>query len=348
MKRVLYGAAVLLLSAGILGGCGNTDKPLGQLKAENYVTLGDYQNLEVTAERKEVTEEELKQLLAEVYMGYADAGFGTVDREVRVGDTVIIDYDGTLDGEAFDGGSAQDTKLTIGSGVVIEGFEDGLIGAKPGETVVLTLNFPEDYQNSPELAGKEVVFTVAVRYVIPGNEEDMDDAVVAAMELEDNSVTTIAQLKRYLLGLLELDAQYAYENELQSAIGEALLRRCSFKESPEYLVEEYRTMLTAELERAAEKYGVTIEGYTLYFYGMTSEQFMDKYLVNILNRDIALQAIANREGLAVDDEELDEKLSRDAQEGGYSSVDEMLDGRTREQLRTEYMSEKVYNFLMEK
>lgn len=348
MKKRIGSVAAALLAAGLLSGCENAEKPLHQVDVDKYVTLGDYQNISVEVEPYEVSEEDLKDLLAEVYMGYVDGDFGTVDRAVQDGDTVIIDYVGKQDGVAFEGGTAEDAWLTIGSDSYIDGFEDGLVGVKPGETVDLNLTFPLTYQNNPDLAGAEVVFTVTVNKVIPGNEEDMDDAVAAAIELEDRKLSSIAELKQLLWELLEEEAQFNYESEQQDSLADALLTQSTFGELPEYLLEDYKAIMNRQLEEAAEYYEVTPDGYTIYFYGMTVDQFISTYLENTLKRDLALQAIANREGLGVDDEELEQRLQEEAAEGGYADVDELLDGRTRDELRTEYMSEKVYDFLLGK
>lgn len=346
MKKKMRNVAAALAVMCLLAGCGSA--PLHQMNVDKYVTLGDYRNISVEVEPYEVSDEDLKDMLAEVYRGYANEEFGTVDRAVQDGDTAIIDYVGTQDGVAFEGGTAEGAWLTIGSGSYIDGFEDGLIGVKPGETVDLNLTFPLDYKNNPDLAGAAVVFSVTVKHVIPGNEEDMDDAVVATIELEEGELSTVGELKQLLLELLEEEAQFNYESELQGSLADELLTQSVFGELPEYLVEEYKAAMNRQLEEAAEYYEVTPDGYTLYFYGMTCEQFINTYLENTVKRDLALQAIANREGLTVEDEELEQKLQEAVTEGGYADVDELLNGRTREEMRTEYMSEKVYDFLMTK
>ena len=130
-----YAAAAVLLLAGMLTGCGKggEDVSLHEMKVEKYVTLGDYQNIQAEAEQIVVDEAQCDELLANVYAGYATAENGAVERPVQEGDTVNIDYEGKLDGAAFDGGTAEGYDLTIGSGQFIPGFEDGLIGYLPGE-----------------------------------------------------------------------------------------------------------------------------------------------------------------------------------------------------------------------
>ena len=345
-KRFLLAAATLMI-AGLLGGCGAAQKevPLHELKVEKYVTLGDYQNISVSAEKQEASEDDCKLWLAGVYAGYATQELGAVDRAAQDGDTVNIDYEGKLDGVAFEGGTAQGADLTLGSGQFIDGFEDGLIGVMPGETTELTLTFPESYDNA-ELAGKETVFTVTVNYVVPGNEEDMQDAVVEQMGLETENIHTIAELKQYLYELLEQEAQSAYESELQDKFLDELIAQSTFKELPEYLVNNYKELMKSNIATAAEQYGITTDAYTSYLYGMTCDEFVNTYVEDMVKQDVAMQAIANRENLAVDDAELDEQLQKYTDEGGYASVEEFMGNIPREQYRNYFMNEKVLDFLL--
>lgn len=347
MKKKLYFAAMALLTAGLLVGCGAADKekPLHQMDVDKYVTLGDYRSLDIAVDSYEVDEEECQQWLANLYAGYASEECGTVKRAVQLGDTANIDYEGKLDGVAFEGGTAQATNLTIGSGSFIDGFEDGLIGVMPGETVELSLTFPEGYGNA-DLAGKEVVFTVKVNYVVSGNEEEMQDSVVQAMGLESENITTVAQLKQYLYEQLEAEAQYYYQSEAQDKLLNALLEQCSFQELPTYMVDSYKVIMTGNIEKSAAQYDMTADEYTSYCYGTTCEEFVNTYTEDFVKRDIALQAIANREGLAVEDEELDETLQSYVVQGGYSSVEELMGENDREQYRNYFMNEKVMDFLL--
>lgn len=341
MKKKVLTVAAVLLTMGLLAGCSNPSKPLHEMNVEKYVTLGDYQAMADSVTPPEVDEEELLNWLATVYFDYADPELAKVNRPVQNGDTANISYVGKKDGVAFEGGTADGADLTIGSGMYIAGFEEGLVGVKPGETVDLDLTFPVGYDNK-ELAGQAVVFTVTVNYIIPGNEEDMKDEVVAAMEIDQVDVSSVAELKQYLYELLVQDGNYEYINLLANR----LVLDNTFTEFPDELVDNYTKIVQRDLDRAAALHEVTPEGYTLYFHGLTLEQYMNKYLTNIIKRDLALQAIANREGLTVSDEELEASLQQAVEEGGYASAEEFLGVSTKEDYRTQLMSEKVYEFLM--
>ncbi|MBQ7171613.1 MAG: FKBP-type peptidyl-prolyl cis-trans isomerase [Clostridia bacterium] len=156
--------AAVLLSALLLSSCGSFNYKTEDLS--RYVTLGAYKNLalEVKMPDKvddEAVEKELKALLetAETTK-LAEDDYAAAD-----GDTVNIDYVGKIDGEAFDGGTAEGQNLVLGSGSYIEGFEDGLIGKKKGDTATLNLTFPDPYTSNTDLSGKAVVFEVTVNSV---------------------------------------------------------------------------------------------------------------------------------------------------------------------------------------
>ena len=130
---------------------------LQDLDVNAYISLADYKNMTVSAERPEVDDEMVTRYInSELLVGTITS------RAVQEGDVTDIDFAGKRDGVAFDGGTATGYKLTIGSGQFIPGFEEGLVGVMPGETVDLNLTFPENYRQNPDLAGQEVVFTVTV------------------------------------------------------------------------------------------------------------------------------------------------------------------------------------------
>ena len=194
MKKKTLGLLAAILSVCMLAGCGAKDTgdgtgaatdagtestALKDMDVDKYVTLGEYKGLAVSVDTVEVDEDEWDTLVNNVYYGNITAeNGGIMDRAVETGDTVNIDYEGKKDDVAFDGGTAQGYDLTIGSGSFIAGFEDGLIGVMPGETVDLDLTFPENYGNS-DLAGQAVVFTVTVNYIQPAQDGEFSDEIIS-------------------------------------------------------------------------------------------------------------------------------------------------------------------------
>ena len=198
-------------------GCGNSNvDALKDMKVEKYVTLGEYTGISLSIEALEVDNDEWDTLVNNVYQGSitAEAG-GIKDRQVAIGDTVNIDYIGTQEGVAFSGGTAEGSLLEIGSGQFIDGFEDGLVGVMPGETVDLNLTFPEAYGNT-ELAGQAVVFTVTVNFIMP---TDLQDDVVASFEADEFG--NVEELRQYVYDYLEETNKYTYTTSVENGVLEA-------------------------------------------------------------------------------------------------------------------------------
>lgn len=344
MKKSFWSVVWVLLAAVLSAGCGaDEDKPLNEMDVEKYVTLGDYTNLTVDVEPGTVDEAYLDQLMLATYYNYVTEEDGITDRTVQIGDTVNIDYEGKKDGVAFAGGTAAGASLTIGSGEFIDGFEDGLVDVMPGETVDLDLTFPKGYGNA-DLAGQAVVFTVTVNYIMPGL-DDMKDSVVSDMGIE--GVGTVEEFRQYAYDYLDSYMQNDYTVRLQNAIIDELIAQSIFGEIPEPMVEAGRQALTENIENIAVANGVTAEFYTNYVYQMSVEEFVNTYAEDGVKQELVLQAIANREGLSVSDEELQSQLEEYTSNAGYASEEEFLGGSSKEDFRDYLMTEKVLQFLTE-
>lgn len=340
MKKCLLKAAAILLAAGLLTGCGSKTSPsFNDLDVEQYVTLGDYYNLGLTLE----IESQIKQLMQKLYHSGMPAEDGITNRPVEPGDGVDIDYEGKKDGVAFAGGTAQGTLLSIGSGQFIAGFEDGLVGVMPGETVDLNLTFPEYYRNT-ELAGQAVVFTVTVNYIMP-EEQDMKDSVIESLDME--GISTVAALREDVFDYL-----FYYSSEMELARNDvmmALLDICTFAEElPQDFVDDARKMFKTDLERQAAYYGMTAEEAAQAFGAMSEEEFLKTQAEQNVRKNLAMQAVANKEGLSVSDEKLQELLELSVSSGEFNSVEEFLEyyNYTREQYRNLVMEDNVTRFLL--
>lgn len=338
MKKSLLGAAAFLLAAGLFTGCGSKAAPsFNDLDVDQYVTLGDYYNLGLTLE----IESQIKQIMQDVYHSSMPAEDGITDRPVKLGDGVDIDYEGKKDGVAFAGGTAQGALLAIGSGQFIDGFEDGLVGVMPGETVDLNLSFPDYYSNT-DLAGRAVVFTVTVNYIVP-EEQDMKDSVIEGMGMD--GVSTVADLREDVFNYL-----YYYSSELEFAQDDvlmALVDSCTFSEElPRDFVDDAKKTFRTVLEQQASYYGMTTEEAAQTFWEMSEEEFLESYAEQNVRENLAMQAVANKEGLIVSDEELQELLELYASSNEYDSVEEFLGDYTREQYRNFIMADNVIKFLL--
>lgn len=349
MKKKLFGLLAAVFTIGALAGCDTTsvevatNSDLKDMNVEKYVTLCEYKGITVEVAPVEVTKEEQDQLLLSVYRSNVTADYGVYNRAVVNGDTVIIDYVGKLDGVAFAGGTDSGAELVIGSGSFIDGFEEGLIGVTPGETVDLNLTFPEIYHNA-EMAGKAVVFTVTVNYILPGLDE-MKDAMVANLGLPD--VDTVEELRQYVNDYLQESAETTYLYNTQDAIMKYLMEESTIEDLSEAFVESYNHAVSESLDYYGAQYGIDGETYAQYFYGMTAADYISLYSEVQARQEILLQAIANKENLNVSDEELETLLQERAAEFGAASVEDLLGNTTRGEYRNYFMSERVMEFLVE-
>lgn len=344
MKKRICSLLLAIAAIGVLGGCGSKEeeKSLKDMNVDKYVTIGEYKGLEISLSPVSVDETELNTLIDNMYNGHVTAENGGVtDRAVAVGDTVNLDYEGKKDGVAFAGGTAQGYNLTIGSGQFIDGFEDGLVGVMPGETVDLELTFPAQY-HSAELAGQAVVFTATVNYIMPTEKED---SVIAAMGIEN--VSNEQELRQYAYDYLAENAERTYQNNARKLVLESFMNNCTFEEVPAQMVEKYEQNTRENIEANAASFGVDADTFTNYYYQKDFETFVKEYAQEAARQDVALQAVANKENLNISDEELDSMLLENAQTAGYETVEEYLGEVDREDYREYFMYEKVLDYLVE-
>ncbi|MCD8039514.1 MAG: trigger factor [Lachnospiraceae bacterium] len=291
---------------------------LQDLDIDEYVTLNDYKNMKVTLSVEEADDESI-----ESYINSELLTRNVTDRAVENGDVVNIDYVGKLDGEAFDNGSDSGYELTIGSGTFIDGFEEGLIGVMPGETVDLELTFPEDY-GAEALAGKDTVFTVTVNGIVEALEyADITDDDVKALGL---SYSTRDELWAAAKAAVE---EEAFESGKSSAILNQILTESTIHSIPEYLVEEQIQSYEIYLESVCQmNLGMDFESYLQETQGMTLEEFEDDIYEDCettVKQYLLMEALARAEGIDVTDELVREYAAQDiAGYDGYT-VDTYLE-----------------------
>ena len=344
MKNRIAAIIAVLAAMFLFAGCGRAEEEVPALKdmnVEQYVTLGEYTGLEVTVAPPSVDDAELEATMMQTFIDYFPAEMGVTDRAIVEGDTANIDYVGKKDDIAFDGGTASGTNLTIGSDSFIDGFEDGLVGVKAGETVDLNLTFPEDYRNA-DLAGAEVVFTVIVNYIIPA---ERNDETIAALGFE--GVTNEEEFRQFAYDYLYQAAEEERLAEVQNAVVEAFLANCTFTEIPESMIASYKDTIKNNIENTAAAYGIDGDTYTTYFYGVDLVTFLETYAGQNAQQNIAMQAVANKEGLNMSDEDLDAQLLAEAQAYGLETIEEYIGDASKEDFREYYMYVTVLNYLVD-
>ena len=288
---------------------------------EDYVTLGEYQNLTVEeAPKTEVTDEDVDDYIErQLINNYAPVEV-TEDRAVQENDTVNIDYAGYLDGEAFDGGTAQDQDLLIGSGGFIEGFEDGLIGHKKGETVTLNLTFPEDYSRNPDLAGQAVVFEVTINSI--SEPATLTDEWVAA----NTDYKSVEEFHSAQEEQLVREADNEYESQVKSDLFQIVMENSEIKDYPEEELNELKADIQDQMEQMyLSYYGMSLDE-ALETQGISqeeAEQSYDETARSYMSQYLLTQAILDAEEITLTEEEYQNALEEFAALSGFSDAEEL-------------------------
>ena len=273
MKKFATIALAVVLSMGILTGCGsskkaaeattevkeetvdygqglNEDGTLEGVKATDYVTVCDYSALKIPKKEVKVSDSDVQTEIDTILSSYNQV----TDRKVKKGDTVNIDYKGMVDGKEFDGGTASGASLKIGSGTFIDGFEDQLIGKMPGETVQVKVTFPKDYQGK-EVAGKDAVFETTINYI--DETPKLTDKFVKEKLSDRYGYTTVKEMKK--------------------TIGDEIFKTNKFKEIPDELINDRVDVLVNGLKAQLKASNYTLKDY-LSAYGIEDETTLrDQY-----------------------------------------------------------------------
>lgn len=355
MKKKFFAVMLTVIAAVIFSACGSPKKGetetvenpryMKELNAADYVTLGEYKNLEL---EPEVTDEYLEGYIEFILQNSAVA-VPVADRTtVETGDVVDIDYAGKLDGVAFEGGTGQTSDLMIGSGSFIDGFEDGCIGMEIGETRDVTATFPDPYQNNPDLSGKEAVFTVTLNSISVMEVPELTDEYVSGLGIEDCS--TVDEYKAFVYDILLEQQSAALEDEDEKAgyAVEAAAANAEFEAPPEGMVDRMNETLLSNVTAYAQIYGADIGEYVSNAYGGSAEDYeatLRGQAEMMAQRYLMMQAIADAEDISVSDKELEEELLADAENYGYKSADEYKEVIDVEAYREYLITQKVMAFI---
>lgn len=327
--------------------------------SNKYVTLGDYTDLEVeyTANSTEVTDDDVTSTIETNLSSYA---YESEDKKYKAqeGDTVNIDYEGLKDGKAFDGGTAEGYDLELGSGTFIDGFEDGLIGAKKGDKLALDLTFPKDY-SSEDLAGQDVVFNVKVNSIkiTPTMDDLNDDFVAKTIKTyttaggEEVDVTTADQYTDLVRTDLENSLEENIAKSKKDALWTEVVANCEIKEYPEEDVEKIVKDMEDWYTEYANYYGYENLDDFITANSSTREEFdenAEKSAKEEVASRLVAEAIAEKEDLDLTDEEYKEGVTKYTKEYGYTSEDEFVEEQGEESIRVQLQREKVQDWLLDK
>ena len=338
MKKKMIFFLIALSAVLIAGGCGKVevDERYQEYDLAEYVTLGEYKGIEVQkVEPLEITDEAVEEEIIVILQSNPETQALEEGAAVELGDSVTIDYEGKIDGEAFDGGTAEGQTILLGSSGYIDGFDDGLVGAAIGSTLDLNLTFPQDYRNE-ELAGKPVVFTVTVKSASRQVDAELTDEFVQRVSQESETVDAFrAEVRAYL----EEQAAETADQSMKSSAWMTAVENAQILDYPQEEVDSYVEQMTTYYQQYAETYGMEFAD-VLESMGMTEDTFNEQalaYAQSMVGDELVLYAIVRAEDLSLSQSEYDE---------GVAAYVEMFGAESQEQLEEYYTVDVLYESLL--
>ena len=308
------------------------------------VTLGEYKGLKVDKVSNRVTQKEIDAKLQEE----AEKNARTItveDRPVQDGDEVILDFEGFVDGEAFEGGKGENYPLTIGSGSFIPGFEEQLIGVESGKETEVNVTFPEDY-HAEDLKGRAAVFKCTIHEIKAKELPEIDDEFAAEVSEFDTLDEYKADIKAKIKEQKEKEGKSKQEDQaVEQAIANASM------EIPDAMIDtQARQMLDDFSQRMAQQ-GLTIEQY-YQFTGSSAEKMMEDLKPQAVKRiqtRLVLEAIAKAENIEISDEKLDEEIAKmaEAYKMEADKLKEYMGEAEKKQMKEDMAVQEAVTFLVE-
>ena len=313
---------------------------LNGVTALDYVTLPDnYNAMTVPAGTDEVSDEEVTDYINTNILSSFSTTEQVTDRAAEMGDTVNIDYVGSVDGVEFDGGSAQGYNIVLGSGSFIDDFEDQIAGHTPGETFDVTVTFPDPYKNNPDLAGKEAVFVTTLNYISESVLPELTDDWVVENINPYMQLTTVDDLRSYV------HEQMVYSN-MSNAIYQQLLDTTTFAEFPESATTYFNDSFLYTYYTYAAGYGMGLDE-MLSAMGYTDADTLlgmaQSSIESTCRQAMLVQGIAEKEGIVVDDATYDANVSDVL---NTSETDSYVDAYGKNYIRTNILQTLVMDQLV--
>ena len=306
------------------------------------IKLGDYKNLKVKREEFKAKPADIDDVLARVRNAYAEKQ--VVKREAKMDDEVVIDFEGSLDGEKFEGGAAKDFKLKLGSHQFIPGFEEGIVGHSAGDRFDLELTFPKDY-HAEKLAGKKTVFNVLLKQVNEFVLPELNDEFAKKC----GPFKTIEELKLDIENNLTEQNKVKSDEKFKDDLVNELIKKSKIS-APEILVEDQIRFIKQDIEANANAQGLNFEDY-LKQTGQTEEDWkkqIKELAETRVKASLALQMLAREEKIDVDNEIVDAKLNelREGYKKSKEALASLKDNNVRQDIKNRMVIEKTLNFLV--
>lgn len=376
MRKLKKGCAIVLalaLSMSLMTGCGDKGKSddkkdtttqseatatdaadensetIGQL-VDYYsqnVELGNYKGIEYTKADVDVTDDDVQKKVDEFVDGLATYDKDTTSK-AKSGDTVNIDFVGTVDGEEFDGGNTNGSgyDLVLGSGSFIDGFEDQIVGHKAGDTFVVKVTFPEDYGRD-NLNGKDAEFKTTLNYIKIDKPATYNDELVAA----NTDYKTTKEYEESVKESLKADKKAAALASEQRDIMVNVMAKCKINDLPAEEIQANTDQLITSIKSQAESYGMDYATYIKLYYGYDDEDEFAQQVYEIcqesLKEKMVMCAIAKAENVTVTDQETEDYLN-DYAKNNNVDVDSIKSSLTDVDIKYNALAYKVMNDVLYK
>lgn len=307
------------------------------------VTLGEYKGVEVEKAVAEVTEEDVAAELKKVQEQNSRM-IVVEDRAVAEGDQTVIDFAGYIDGEEFEGGTATDYPLTIGSHAFIEGFEEQLVGKTIGEEVEVNVAFPENY-HAADLAGKPVVFKVTIKEIKVKELPELNDEFASEVSEFETLDEYKADVKAKLAETKEKQAATDNENN----VVEKVVANASM-DIPEAMIDQQARNMVEDYARRMQAQGLTMEQY-MQFTGMTAEKLMEQMRPSAekkIRTRLVLEAVVAAETIVADDVDVEEEMKKmaEAYKMEVEKIKEIMGDAGVAQMKEDLAVQKAVDFLV--
>lgn len=346
MKKKIIFAAALIGMTIVFSACGSNEKYTTiDASLESKITeLAQYKGLSYAPAQVTVTDEEVEEEM-EMELSWYGTYEKIPDKTVaEEGDTVNIAFKGTINGEEFEGGTSEGYDLILGTGEMIEGFEEAIIGKNVGDTVTVDLVFPEDYFDE-EAAGQNVTFEITLNQIEEYVEPELTDEFVKE-NLEYENVEAFREATRN--NLVESGMETADE-DARNALMEEIIDNSKF-ELVEEEVSQYREELIAEYQSYAEMYGMSYGDFLEMFMGTTEEAFEEEskgMAENSIKTILIYQAIIDKENLGVTEKEYEKTVKEMMEEEEYGSLEEFEADYDKMSTISDMLYDNVMKFIVE-
>ena len=307
------------------------------------ITLGKYKGVKIDKIDTEVTEDEVNAMIEKERENSARSI--SVERPVQAKDEVTLDFEGFVDGVAFQGGKGENYPLTIGSGSFIPGFEDQLIGAEIGKEVEVNVTFPEDYQ-AEELKGKPAVFKCTIKEIKEKELPELDDEFAS----EVSEYETFEEYKAATLKNLQEKKLSDAKGMKEEAVIEAIVKASKI-DIPEPMLETTKRSMVEDFARNIQSQGLSMEQY-MKFTGLTPEKLLEQVgprAENQIKSRLVLENIVKAENITVSDEDFEAELKRLAEsyQMEVDKIKELVDENGMKQIREDVGIRKAIDFIVE-